>query len=224
MSGIEKMAELKNINEQIAETYTSHFGFEDEFINEINDFILTTGKGAKVLDLGCGGGYITNYLQENRIMPIGIDFCDKMLEIAKRTHPGVDYRSMNITDIGDHFDEDSFDGMLSIYTLYFVPRDLMDKTLSSISRLLKPEGKILIVTQEGDGEQYLDEDFLPEGQNKNSLYVNLYKQDELIELLGKHNLIVDSIRKVDNEDPDEIQGDGRLVISAINQKVKKKTL
>jgi hypothetical protein len=51
-----KINEIKDFWDLTAKTYTDYFGLEDEFLDDINNFIDSTKQGGVVLDLGCGGG------------------------------------------------------------------------------------------------------------------------------------------------------------------------
>lgn len=127
-----------------AKKYVEYFGDDWEFINSV------IFKG-KVLDLGCGSGYISKYIADNNLNPVGIDFSDKMIEIAKQNYPDIPFFKMNIADVDKTFEENAFDGLLAIYILYFIPKEQIDIVLESLSRILKDGAPFFMVIQIGKG-------------------------------------------------------------------------
>lgn len=216
----EKKKNVLDVFNITAERYVEYFGDDWEFINEINGFINSVIPNGKVLDLGCGNGYISKYMADNNLQPIAIDFSDKMIEIAKRKYPEIPFIKMDIANVSKMFGENTFDGLLAIYTLYFIPKEQMDYVLESLSKILKDGAPFFMIIQIGKGETFVDESLMPEGNQKEVLFVNLNTQEELLELLQKHNFFVNQLQFYPNVDPDEIPGDGRLVIQASNQKLK----
>lgn len=222
MEDKQKKKNVLDVFNLTAKNYVEHFGNDWEFIKEIDDFIQSVGEQATVLDLGCGSGYITNYLSQNKITSIGIDFSEKMIDIAKRMFPTDKFIQMDISDVDKYFNENTFDGLLAMYSLYFIPKNQTDEVLTSLSKILKDGGRMLLVTQCGHGEQYVDESLMPDGKGEKALFVNLYDQFELRTLLEKNNFVIENIRLVPNVDPDEIAGDGRLVLVVSNNKTLRK--
>ena len=216
----EKKKNVLNVFNTTAEKYVEYFGDDWEFINEINAFISSVVPNGKILDLGCGSGYISKYLADKNLSPIGIDFSDKMIEIAKQKYPNLPFYKMDIADIDKTFEENTFDGLLAIYILYFIPKEQMDNVLEGLSKVLKDGAPLFMVIQIGKGEVFVNESLMPEGEQKEALFVNLNTKDELLDLLQKHNFVVDQLQFYPNVNPDEIPGDGRLVIQASNQKTK----
>lgn len=223
MTTDEKKKNVLNVFNTTAEKYVEYFGDDWEFLEDINGFINSTASNGKILDLGCGSGYISKYMADNGLQPIGIDFSEKMIEIAKQKYPQIPFYKMDIADVGNYFDENTFDGLLAIYTLYFIPKEQMDSVLESLSKILKDGANLLIVTQIGKGEQFVDESLMPSGKNEKALFVNLSTEEELLELLEKHNFYSQQTQLYPNVDPDEIPGDGRLVMSVVHQKTKKQS-
>lgn len=216
----EKKKNVLDVFNTTAEKYVEHFGDDWEFINEINSFINSVIPNGKVLDLGCGSGYISKYMADKNLSPIGIDFSEKMIEIAKQKYPNIPFFNMDIANVDKTFEENTFDGLLAIYILYFIPKEQMDNVLEGLSKVLKDGAPFFMVIQIGKGETFVDESLMPEGKQKEALFVNLNTQEELLELLQKHNFAIDQLQFYPNVDSDEIPGDGRLVIQASNQKTK----
>lgn len=222
MTPEEKKENVKAVFNITAEKYVAYFGDDWEFKEQIDAFIQKVVSCGKVLDLGCGGGYISFYLANNGLNPIGIDFSSEMIRIATEKYPQIPFLQMDIINIEDYFGPNSIDGLLAIYTLYFVPKEQMDSVLDSLSRVLKDGAPFLMVLQIGNGEQFVDETLMPEGKQKNALFVNLNTQEEFLGLLQKNNFDIEQVQLYPNTDPDEISGDGRLVVRATNQKAKVK--
>ena len=54
-------------------------------------------NGEKLLDLGCGYGYYTNYFRSIGAEAIGIDGSEKMIEIARKRYPLTEFSVVDIT-------------------------------------------------------------------------------------------------------------------------------
>jgi SAM-dependent methyltransferase len=63
-------------------------------------------RGAKILDFGCGKGDLYQFLKE-RDIPVeytGVDINQKLIAMAQKKHPGIDFRVFDIDK--DSFSED----------------------------------------------------------------------------------------------------------------------
>ena len=218
MTTDEKKKNVLDVFNEIAERYVEYFGEDWEFKNEIDDFIASVTPSGRVLDLGCGSGYISKYITDNGLRCEGIDICDKMIEIANKRYPDNNFSRRDVIDVGKYFEEDSFDGLIAIYILYLLPKEYLESTLAALSKILKKDAPFLMVTELGNGETLVDELLMPEGKTKKALYVYLQKEEEFIQLLKKYNFSVKEKHFYPNISPDEIPGDGRLLIKVINQK------
>ncbi len=94
-------------------------------------------NGEKILDLGCGYGFFTDYFRSIGADAIGIDGSEKMIEIAKERYPMADFFVMDITKPLD-FENEQFDIVFS--NQVFMDIENIDFVFSECSRLLKTGG------------------------------------------------------------------------------------
>lgn len=62
-------------------------------------------NGEKVLDLGCGYGFYTNYFREIGANVIGVDGLEAMIKLAQQLYGNCDYVLADITQPLDFDDE-----------------------------------------------------------------------------------------------------------------------
>jgi 2-polyprenyl-6-hydroxyphenyl methylase/3-demethylubiquinone-9 3-methyltransferase len=104
-------------------------------------------SGRKVLDVGCGGGILTEALAKSGAQATGIDLSKESLEAA-RIHAAqqgldIDYRYENIEETASiHAGE--FDAITCMEMLEHVPEP--KKIIAACSRLLKPGGHAFFST------------------------------------------------------------------------------
>lgn len=216
----DKSNSVVNVFDNIANEYVEYFDDDWEFINEIKSFALQFNKDSTILDLGCGSGYITNYLCSLDMNAIGIDFSKEMIKIAKGKYPKLNFLVEDFIDIENHFEESSVDGLISIYSLYFIPKEKFDTMLSSFSKVLKDGGKFLFVTQIGKGENFITTLLMEENNINDKLYVNYYMKDELESILNKNNFSIKYLTSKYDYDEKEISDGGRYIVLAENNKMK----
>ncbi|MFI4913581.1 MAG: bifunctional 2-polyprenyl-6-hydroxyphenol methylase/3-demethylubiquinol 3-O-methyltransferase UbiG [Steroidobacterales bacterium] len=107
----------------------------------------TALAGRRVLDVGCGGGLLTEALARRGAQVVGVDLAPAMIEIA-RLHASesalaIDYRlssaeALVATDAG------GFDVITCMELLEHVPDPA--GTLAALARLLRPTGQLFVST------------------------------------------------------------------------------
>jgi len=149
-------------------------GMADMFqIKELLKF-LNLNEESRLLDLGCGSGFLTEYIQEQTNCYVtGIDLSPTAIERAKeRTSGKSDKLKFQVGDMGDlQLRPQSFDAIISIDTHYFVDdfEALLDKLLDSLT----PSGQIGLFSDEGRGIAGCDDSNL---QAEDSLIGELLKR------------------------------------------------
>jgi ubiquinone/menaquinone biosynthesis C-methylase UbiE len=135
---------------RIAEDYYSHRNLS-KFNKELEQFASLLPENAHILDVGCGAGIPTaKFLAEKGIKVTGIDLSDKMLNLARDNVPRAKFIKMDMNDL--QFSENTFDGIISVYALFHVPKSQHFNIFKQFYKILKPSGILLINTGISESE------------------------------------------------------------------------
>jgi len=95
----------------------------------------------KALDVATGPGDLAIALRDRGAEVVGVDFAEKMLEIARKKAPGIEFRQGNALALD--FPDDEFDAA----TVGFGARnfDDLDRGLSEMARVVKPGGRVVVL-------------------------------------------------------------------------------
>lgn len=94
-------------------------------------------SGEKILDIGCGYGFFTDYFRSIGANAYGIDGSEKMIEIARERYPMTSFSVADITKPLD-IESDRFEMIFS--NQVFMDIENIDLVFSECSRLLKTGG------------------------------------------------------------------------------------
>lgn len=196
--------------DDIAREYAEEF-FYDTSDDKYIDFFLQSLEGKKVLDVGCGNGRDCKYILQKGFDVNGIDLSIGMLEIAKERVPEGKFEVMDITNIT--YPENSYDGIISNCSLFHIPSEELPKTLESFARILKPNGKLLLILQEGLGETMVEEPY----RKGVHIYMNYFSVEQIQNLLSDYGFGISNIAK--EEAPNEFElGNDKLIVLSNNEK------
>jgi trans-aconitate methyltransferase len=101
--------------------------------------LLNPQAGERILDLGCGTGYLTKLILESGAEVIGIDNSEHMIEKAEARYPNLDFRIMSADDFS--FDT-KFDAIFSNAVLHWVLN--CEQAVKCMYHNLKAGGRIVI--------------------------------------------------------------------------------
>jgi SAM-dependent methyltransferase len=96
----------------------------------------------KLLDVGCGHGYIHPKLLDFGFEVVGVEVASEVLPIAKKINKKVSYVSYDGAILP--FLDSTFDVVLAICVMHHVPPDHWQKFVSELSRVLRPSGLVVI--------------------------------------------------------------------------------
>lgn len=111
-----------------------------EYVESNKKIVMNRFKhfnGEKILDLGCGYGFFTDYFRTIGANAVGIDGSEKMIEIAKERYTMTDFSVMDIIKPLD-FENGRFDMVFS--NQVFMDVENIDFVFSECNRLLKTGG------------------------------------------------------------------------------------
>ena len=118
-----------------AALYEENARFISELGLEILPLIEAT-HGQRILDLGCGDGYVTERIAQFGADVLGVDLSDSMLRGARAR--GLTVQRADILDLPF---ADEFDAVFSNSVLHWVRQP--DKAVAGIARALKPGGRFV---------------------------------------------------------------------------------
>lgn len=117
---------------------------------EIEKFFSFLSPQAKILDIGCGCGRDAKQFSDAGFQVIGIDFSEKMIEIAKQRGLKAEFFVMDIESAS--FAKNSFGGVWAGMSLLHIPKDKLSLVLKRIYDLLKRDGLFYLSLKKGHGE------------------------------------------------------------------------
>jgi len=137
---------LKNTYNKIGDDWFKDHKPDDWWHQGTDIFISFLKSGAKVLDAGCGGGIASQYLIERGFSVTGIDFSEKMIEIAKREAPLGKFLVMDMRDIGSLAEQ--FDGVYGKASLLHFPKKDIPEIIGGLVKTLKNGGFLYVAVKE----------------------------------------------------------------------------
>ncbi|HLK29308.1 MAG TPA: methyltransferase domain-containing protein [Puia sp.] len=121
-----------------ANLYDDKHSFVFKYGEELIE-LLAPKSGERILDVGCGTGYLTNLIANSGAETIGIDSSREMIAKAESEYPNIDFKVLSATDF--HFDE-KFDAIFSNAVLHWVLEK--EKAIDCMYENLKPNGRLVI--------------------------------------------------------------------------------
>ncbi|MGZ0150044.1 class I SAM-dependent DNA methyltransferase [Kribbella sp. WER1] len=138
---------------------------------------LVAGSGRPVLDVGCGPGRTTGLLAGRGLPVVGVDLSPGMIEVARRDHPGIDFRvgSMTALEIADS----SVAAVVAWWSIIHLPRDVVPQAFAEFERVLTPGGFLLLGFHVGEESTHKTSGY---GGHPMNIYVHRWTGAALTEL------------------------------------------
>ncbi|MDF2271451.1 methyltransferase domain-containing protein [Streptomyces coacervatus] len=143
-------------------------------------------EGRPVADLGCGPGFVTAHLADLGVPAFGVDISPRMVEIARRTHPGLTFTVGSMT--GLEIADGTLGGILAFYSVHHTPPEVLPVVFAEFHRTLGPGGRLMLAGHVGDGEHLRPTQAY--GGHPVSYESHLLPVERLVELLEQAGLVV----------------------------------
>lgn len=178
--------DLKSTYNKIANDWFRDHKEDDWWHEGTAKFTSTLPEGASILDIGCGAGVKSKYLSNKGFKVTGMDFSEKMIEIAKREVPNVDFVVGDIYDLDEY--KNKFDAVFAQAVLLHIPKEKVMGVLEKFKHKLNPNGVLYLAVKEikSDGleEKILKENDYGYEYERFFSYFTLPKIREYINKLG----------------------------------------
>jgi SAM-dependent methyltransferase len=137
--------------DRIADEYARHIYAElagKPFDRKLLDRFATLVGGGRVCDVGCGPGHVARYLHERGCDVFGIDLSPRMVQLAAKLNPGVEFRVGDLRSL--QLPNGSLAGIVAFYSLIHLRADQLAPALAELRHVLRPGGRLLLAVHQGD--------------------------------------------------------------------------
>jgi len=158
----------------------------------IKDFLKSLDGEKRILDLGCGNGFLAEYAMSKGFEVKGYDLSKNMIAAGLKWNKKLDLRFGDMVDIPK--ESRLYDGAVYIYSFMHLNKAQAKKSLLSLNANLKVDAKILIITCKGRGQCYI-----PCGVNKDKVFFKSYSFAEIKSLLEECGFVIDDLKVQQNK-------------------------
>jgi len=187
--------------DEFAEEYAIRFENVSGYIDQLKHFCnqVKSDKPA-ILELACGPGNVTSFLKntfpESRIL--AIDLAPKMIEIAQKVLPEVDFRVMDVRAISEI--QEKFDAVMCSFCLPFLSKADAAKLIGDCANRLVSGGVLYVSTMEGDETRAGYETTSFSGNSE--IYFNYHRQPDLEGVFATNGFEIRQVKLQDYMEPD----------------------
>src|SRR5690349_7854397 len=114
--------------------------------------------GARVLELGCGGGGPSTQQLAERFALTGVDLSLRQVELSRARIPGAEFIHADATRLD--LPAASVSGVVALYVFNHLPHGELPGLLDRIATWLRPEGLLLATLSVRENRGFYDADWL----------------------------------------------------------------
>lgn len=151
--------DLKETYNTIAEEWHKDHQGDDWWKAGTDNFISLLPPKSKVLDVGCGSGVKSGYFLAKGFKVTGIDFAEKLIEIAKRENPTGEFRVMDMREAAKL--GATYSAVFAQASLLHIPKADFADVLRTLIGLLSKNGLLYIAVKgmrDGKPEEEIKEE------------------------------------------------------------------
>lgn len=137
--------DLKATYNKIAEDWFKDHTADTWWREGTDRFLEELPQGATILDVGCGAGVKTRYLASRGFRVTGIDFSEKMIEIARRESPEIPFDVVDVYELDSY--PKSFDAVFAQAVLLHIPKNRVREVLLKLKEKINSNGLLYIAVK-----------------------------------------------------------------------------
>ncbi|HWW11653.1 MAG TPA: methyltransferase domain-containing protein, partial [Brevundimonas sp.] len=141
--------------------------------------VARVGPGGRVLEVASGPGWDADRLEAMGLQVRRTDLSDGFIAFQRDRGRVVESLDLITGDLGG-----PWDGIVALYVIQHIGRDLVEGVVARIAAALHPDGTLLMSFQTGDGERLSQ---APEGVYQ----VVRWAEATMTALLSRHGLVID---------------------------------
>jgi ubiquinone/menaquinone biosynthesis C-methylase UbiE len=136
---------------QIVAGYVERHGKNPKLHKKVEKFAQIL-HGKRIIDIGCGPGHDAYHFAKLGYQATGLDYSPEMIKSAKKLQKSnnpPDFLVGDMREIGEMFDENSFDGAWLSASLLHISEEDVPKVLKGIKKIVVDGGKVYIGLKAG---------------------------------------------------------------------------
>lgn len=141
---------IKEFYDDTAMMWTDEWYENTTMLPFLEKVVSLLPEGARVLDLGCNSGYETKRMKELGLNPVGLDFSEKSIEIAKEKNPNIEFVCDNM--LNDLTYLGKFDSIVAIASIIHIPSESLELCFKRIYDVLNNGGYLCMVLRYEEGK------------------------------------------------------------------------
>lgn len=150
---------LKDTYNQIAQDWHRDHSHDTWWQVGVDKFLSYLQPGARILDVGCAGGYKAKYLIDKGMAVVGIDISEEFIKIAKLEVPQGEFFVLDMNDVAELNGE--FDGIMAQASLLHVTKIHAPQTVKLLTDKLRSGGYLYLAVKEvrpGQADEAIEEE------------------------------------------------------------------
>lgn len=153
---------------------------------------IESRKNSRVLDLGCGSGWLSIFLARNGFQLVGVDVAEHAIELgktwAKDEGLNIDFLAQDISNL--EFPPDYFGAIVANSIFEHLTFTLAQKTVDDLYEMLEPGGLILACFDKvgtGPGEYFKLEDgtHVYTDKGRKGMMLRCFSDEEICDLFSE---------------------------------------
>lgn len=201
----------KEIFSNYAELYQDKFMDYNVFHDTLDRFCNTIKvEKANLLEIACGPGNITKYLQYKRPNDtiLATDVSPEMLTLAKNNVPSINTKLLDARAINSL--SNTYHGIVCGFCLPYLNMNDVEALFISSYKLLNSNGLLYISTMEDD---YINSRDIKSSSGEHSLFTHFYSETDLTSILKKAGFSIREVMRKEHSQNNDVKSNDIIIIA-----------